>query len=180
VVDVRGTRVRLRPLNLADVEPLAAAADGDRGNLGPRGDEARERLRRQIERSPTLAGDGFVSLAVELDGELVGDVQARAPKHAWPPGVCEIGISLFAEARGQGVGREAVELFTGYLLDEGIERVQASTALDNVAMRGVLERLGFAFEGVLRDFAPAPEGGREDYALYAYTRRDRRRAPARG
>lgn len=174
MVDVRGTRVRLRPLTLADVEPLAAAADVDRGNLGTSGDERRERLRRQIERSPTLAGDGFLSLAVEIDGALVGDVQARAPKNAMPPGVCEIGISLFAEVRGQGVGREAVELFTGYLLDEGIERVQASTALDNVAMRGVLERLGFTFEGVLRDFAPDGDGGREDYALYAFTSRDRR------
>lgn len=174
MVDVRGTRVRLRTLTLADVEPLAAAADGDRGNLGPRQEDRRERLRRQIERSPTLGGDGFLALAVEVDGDLVGDVQARAPKNAMPPGVCEIGISLFLEARGRGVGREAVELFTGYLLDEGIERVQASTALDNVAMRRVLERLGFAFEGVLRDFAPAADGGRDDYALYAFTCRDRR------
>jgi RimJ/RimL family protein N-acetyltransferase len=174
VVDVRGTRVRLRPLTLGDVEPLAAAADGDRGNLGPGGDERRERLRRQIERSPTLGADGFLSLAVEVDDALVGDVQARAPKNAMPPGVCEIGISLFPEARGRGIGREAVALFTDYLLDEGIERVQASTALDNAAMRRVLEQLGFAFEGVLRDFAPAPGGGREDYALYAFTRRDRR------
>jgi RimJ/RimL family protein N-acetyltransferase len=174
VVEVRGTRVRLRPLTLADVEPLAAAADEDPGNLGPGGDDRRERLRRQIERSPTLVSEGFLALAVEVDGDLVGDVQARAPKNAMPPGVCEIGISLFADARGRGVGREAVELFTRYLLDEGIERVQASTALDNAAMRRVLERLGFAFEGVLRDFAPAAEGGREDYALYAFTRRDRR------
>jgi RimJ/RimL family protein N-acetyltransferase len=174
VVDVHGTRVRLRSLTLADVEPLVAGAERDRGNLGPRGDEARGRLRRQIERAPTLAGDGFVSLAVEVDGELVGDVQARAPKHAWPPGVCEIGISLFPEARGRGIGREAIEVFTAYLLDDGVERVQASTALGNAAMRRVLEHLGFGFEGVLRDFAPAPEGGREDYALYAYTRPDRR------
>jgi RimJ/RimL family protein N-acetyltransferase len=77
--------------------------------------------------------------------------------------------------RGRGIGREAVELFTDSLLDEGIERVQASTALDNASMRRVLEHLGFAFEGVLRDFAPGPEGGREDYALYSLTRRDRRR-----
>jgi RimJ/RimL family protein N-acetyltransferase len=38
-------------------------------------------------------------------------------------------------------------------------------------MRGVLERLGFACEGVMRAFMP--EGtGRTDHALYAVTKAD--------
>jgi RimJ/RimL family protein N-acetyltransferase len=36
-------------------------------------------------------------------------------------------------------------------------------------MRRVLDHLGFAFEGVLRSYAPAADGGREDYAMYART-----------
>jgi ribosomal-protein-alanine N-acetyltransferase len=172
MVDVAGTRVRLRSLTLADVDALVAAAESDPATFGSGGDERRERLRKQVERNPTLEDGGFLDLAVEADGRLVGDIQARAPKNGMPPGVCEIGISLFADARGRGFGREAVALFTDYLLREGLERVQSSTAVDNDAMRRVLERVGYTFEGVLRAFGPTADGGREDYAMYAVTRRD--------
>jgi RimJ/RimL family protein N-acetyltransferase len=172
VVELAGTRLRLRPLTHEDIEPLVAARDGDPSTFGPGGDDARERLRKQVERNLTLAADGFIELVVERDGEVIGDIQARAPKNGFPPGVCEIGITLFVHARGQGAGREAVELFTGHLFNEGVDRVQASTAVDNAAMRRVLERLGYTYEGVLRDYAPANDGGREDYAMYAMTRGD--------
>jgi RimJ/RimL family protein N-acetyltransferase len=170
--ELTGSSVRLRPLTREDIEPLVAAREGDSSTFGPSGEDARERLRKQVERNLTLAADGFSELVVERDGELIGDIQARAPKNGFPPGVCEIGITLFASARGQGAGREAVELFPGHLLDVGVDRVQASTAVDNAAMRRVLERLGYTYEGVLRDYAPADDGGREDYAMYAMTRRD--------
>ncbi len=179
MVDLAGTRVRLRSLTLDDVEPLAAAGEADRRSFGPGGEEARARLRKQIERSPTLEDGEFLDLAIEGDGRLVGDVQARRPARAWPAGVCEIGISLFPDARGQGFGRQAVTLFTDYLFGEGLARVQASTAVDNAAMRRVLEVVGYGFEGVLRSYGPTPDGGREDYAMYAATRADwpRRRQP---
>ena len=172
MVDIQGTNIRLRSPTLADVNALVAARDADPATFGPGGEEGRERLRKQVERSPTLDEGGFVELVVERDGELIGDIQARAPKNAFPPGVCEIGITLFTKARGRGSGREAVELFTDHLFREGLERVQASTAVDNLAMRRVLEHLGYVYEGVLRDFSPADDGSREDYAMYAATRRD--------
>jgi RimJ/RimL family protein N-acetyltransferase len=163
--------VRLRPFTLDDVEAMVAGHDGA-GSFGPTGGDLRARLRKQVERNSSLGDGGFLSLAVEADGLLVGDVQARAPKNAFPPGVCEIGITLFPDARGRGFGAEAVKLLTELLFSEGIERIQASTALDNVAMRRVLEQIGYGFEGVLRGFAPAAGDGREDYALYAATRGD--------
>jgi RimJ/RimL family protein N-acetyltransferase len=49
--------------------------------------------------------------------------------------------------------------------------VQASTAAGNTAMRRVLEKLGFVYEGTLRAFMPAAEG-RDDYVMYAVTRPD--------
>jgi RimJ/RimL family protein N-acetyltransferase len=176
VIDIAGNRVRLRSLTLDDVEPLAAAMEADATSFGPGGEEARARLRKQIERSPTLEDGEFLDVAVEVDGRLIGDVQARKPPRAWPAGVCEIGISLFADARGQGYGREAVTLFTDYLFGEGLERVQASTAVGNTAMRRVLELVGYGFEGVLRSYGPTPDGGREDYAMYAATREERPRS----
>jgi RimJ/RimL family protein N-acetyltransferase len=171
VVVLTGKRVLLRPPAVEDVEALVASRDEDSG-FGPAGEAAREQLLKQIERKPTLEDGGFLSLAIEADGVVVGDVQARAPKHGFPPGVCEIGITLVVAARGRGYGREAVELFTEHLLAHGWPRVQASTAVDNHAMRRVLERAGYDLEGVLRSFAPGDDGGREDYALYARFRTD--------
>ena len=150
--------VRLRPVALDDVPALAKDED----------DAAR--LRRRIERNPTLEDGGFWSVAIEADGELVGEIQARAPQHCFLPGVCEIGIELFEETRGRGIGREAVTLFAEQLFEQGLARVQASTAVSNVAMRRVLEALGWELEGILRDYGPADGGGREDYAMYAVTR----------
>lgn len=157
MTELDGTRVLLRALTPADADALAD------------GPEHRERLLQQLERRPTLEDGGFLGLAVEGDGLLVGDIQARAPKHAFPRGTCEIGITLFPGARSRGYGLEAVRLLTEHLLDAGWDRVQASTAVDNVAMRTVLERAGYEHEGVLRSYAPGDDG-REDYAMYAKTR----------
>jgi RimJ/RimL family protein N-acetyltransferase len=48
--------------------------------------------------------------------------------------------------------------------------VQATTDVDNVSMRRVLEALGFGFEGVLRGFMPDADGPPRDYAMYGVTR----------
>jgi RimJ/RimL family protein N-acetyltransferase len=56
--------------------------------------------------------------------------------------------------------------------EHGAHRVQASTDVRNTAMRTVLERLDFTFEGVMRGFMPTAGGGRADYALYGLTRED--------
>jgi RimJ/RimL family protein N-acetyltransferase len=161
---------------LDDIEARIANRESDGTSFAPAGDDLRARLRKEIERKPTLADGGFLSLAIESDGQLVGDVQARAPKNGFPPGVCEIGITLFPNARGKGIGRQAVAQITERLLDEGMDRVQASTSVDNAAMRRVLELVGYEFEGVLRSFGPT-ENGRENYAMYA-TVKDARRSAA--
>jgi RimJ/RimL family protein N-acetyltransferase len=133
---------------------------------------ARERMRRRIANSGRLVG-GWLDLAIDADGSLVGEIDARHPPRAMPPGVFELGIAFFdEEARGRGYGTEAIALLTAHLFAElGAERVQASTAVDNSAMRRVFEKLGFAKEGVMRSFMPAGES-RDDYVLYAVTRAD--------
>ncbi len=166
--------VTLRPLDEADIELLLAQpADGGMPGRLPTVAERRQRLERLVRRSGSFE-DGRLDLAVCSDGRLVGRVDVRRPEGAMPPGVVELGIGLFAEARGQRVGTRAVELLVDRLFGEPeIHRIQASTALDNAAMRTVLARVGFSFEGVMRAFMPAAGGGRDDYALYALTREDR-------
>jgi RimJ/RimL family protein N-acetyltransferase len=133
---------------------------------------ARERMRRRIANSGRLVG-GWLDLAIDAEGSLVGEIDARHPPRAMPPGVYELGIALFdEEVRGRGYGTEAIALLTAHLFAElGAERVQASTAVDNSAMRRVFEKLGFAKEGVMRSYMPAGES-RDDYVLYAVTRAD--------
>ena len=133
---------------------------------------ARERLER-LERSGERNG-WEIMFSVEADGRLVGDVQGRCPRLAMPPGVWELGIELWDEAdRGRGIGSETIALLSSYLFDdEDAIRVQATTDVDNVAMRRVLEALGFRFEGILRGFMLDPAGPPRDYAMYGVTRSD--------
>lgn len=62
-------------------------------------------------------------------------------------------------------------LSTHLFESEDAIRVQATTDVDNRAMRAVLEGLGFGLEGVLRGFMPSVEGPR-DTALYGLTKDD--------
>jgi ribosomal-protein-alanine N-acetyltransferase len=117
-------------------------------------------------------------LAIDASGDLVGEIQVRGgPAAALPPGVYELGIELYDDARrGRGIGSDAIAALSAYLFDhQGANRVQLSTDVDNEAMRTVAERAGFLFEGVMRSFFSPQEGEPpHDYALYGRTRDDHR------
>ena len=131
-------------------------------------DQRRERLR-------ASGGRYFTEIlfAAEAEGRLVGEVQARFNGNLIPPNVYEVGIEIFrTEDRGKGFGSGAIwELMRLLFDEEGAERVQGSTDVENPAMRGAFEALGFTFEGVMRGFMPSSEGQR-DYAMYGITRED--------
>ncbi len=93
--------------------------------------------------------DGMRSWAITL-GE-------AAPAIGWVtairrrPGVNEIGYILARDHWGSGIAHEAVARVIDLLFhDEGQRRVFADVDPDNVASRGLLERLGFKVEGHLR------------------------------
>jgi [ribosomal protein S5]-alanine N-acetyltransferase len=175
LVDLPGPLIRLRPFRADEVSaawrglmqqdeaahPRRARADA--------GAAPSEQFRRRLHRSGRL-WRGCLDLAVDCDGRLVGTVQARTrPTQTLPADVYEIGVVLYQPGdRGHGYGADAVELLTSWLFDAGkAERVQASTAVNNAAMRAVLERLGFQLEGVLRGYGPSSTGSRIDGAIYA-------------
>jgi len=178
VTRLRGERVVLRGLAPEEIEsvlPRVATAELVAGD-----EAAVARKRARLESSGERT-EWEIWLAVEVDGRLVGDVQGRCPDMAMPPGVWELGIELWDEAdRRRGLGREACALLTSHLFEvQGAIRVQATTDVDNVAMRRTLETLGFGYEGVLRGFMPQPEGDSRDYAMYAMTHEDHRTARER-
>jgi RimJ/RimL family protein N-acetyltransferase len=166
--------VVLRPFRANEVDELWARRQREivEGSLW--GPSSREQVAERVAYSgmwtDTPAGLLF---AVEADGALVGDIQARRSQGVLPAGVVEIGVGLYEAAdRGRGIGREAVAQLATRLFEAGeAHRVQLSTDVDNAAMRRVAELLGFGFEGVLRGFMPSAEGPR-DHAMYGMTETD--------
>ena len=169
-MEVRGARVVLRPLRMDELGTIAEAQARLYAFVEESAEAVERRLRKRIEHSGELM-DGWLDFGIEAEGRLVGDITARSPKNAFPPGVFELGVTLFQDDdRGKGYGREATELMTTHLFETAeAGRVQATTAIDNLAMRRVLEALGFEHEGTLQAFMPGADG-REDYAMYAVTR----------
>lgn len=171
MIRIHGEKVTLRPLGRDEIDVLV---NEYRRAVPPTGTRRANRraIRRRVERSGRLVR-GRLALAIEAEGRLVGDVDARSGSNAFPPGVFEIGVTVFAEQdRGKGYGMEATRLLVDHLFDaEEAARVQAATAERNEPMRAVLRRLGFAEEGVLRAYFPAA-GSRDDYVMYSLTRDD--------
>lgn len=166
-----GERVVVRPFRAEEIEGVLAL---DIRAAVPRYvTEAAKEARRERLRLSGTRTRWEILFAIEQGGRIVGEIQARYSDEVLPPGVYEIGIEIFEPGdRGKGYGREAVGLLVDHLFEqEGALRVQASTEIDNAAMRSVLERTGFAREGILRGFMPSPDGAR-DYALYAMTKDD--------
>ena len=62
-----------------------------------------------------------------------------------------IGIDLIPEGRGQGYGTEAQRLLADYLFAATeVNRVEASTDVENLPEQRSLEKAGFIREGVVR------------------------------
>jgi RimJ/RimL family protein N-acetyltransferase len=173
-IRLSGDRVELRPFSNGDVEVLWAEERLGRGPLSVDEErQLREQLERRCETSGTWHRGSSLILAIEARGTLVGELQLRRSDDVFPPGLFELGISLFRSVRGQGLGSETLRIVARYLFDEEhAGRIQLGTDVDNVAMRRAAEKAGFAFEGVMRGFWPAPEEDAHDYALYARTRAD--------
>jgi RimJ/RimL family protein N-acetyltransferase len=121
-------------------------------------------------------GELFGKLIVELDSAdgpvPIGDVSWHAVDHGPPPAsrCWNIGITLNPEWRGQGHGTRAQRLLADYLFETTlVQRVEASTDVENTAERRALERAGFTFEGVLRQ-AQFRGGAWHDMALYSLVR----------
>jgi RimJ/RimL family protein N-acetyltransferase len=169
--------VTLRPFVPDDFVLLWAEETRDRGSFeapwAVDDEQAKARVKARVEHSGSWRDERVLDLAVEVDGRLVGDIQARRDPSYEPPGLFDLGIGLFRDHRARGVGTRVVALITAFLFDEEqAVRVSLSTDVDNMAMRRVAEKTGFAFEGIMRGFWRVPDGPARDYALYGRTRAD--------
>ena len=164
-VEISGPRLLLRALRGSEIdEEWQAMVEAGPLVVAELPDESAFRAR--LARSGDLV-DGRIDLAIELDGRLIGRIQTFVPPgRLLPPGTFDVGIGLREHARGQGHGREALDLFTGWLFGHAAaEVVEGSTDPANAAMRAVFQRAGWTFAG------PVTEVGRE-WDQYQITRDD--------
>jgi RimJ/RimL family protein N-acetyltransferase len=118
-------------------------------------------------------------LLVELTDALghrgvAGSVSWHCETYGPNPGsqAWNIGIGLAEAARGHGVGVVAQRLLARWLLDTTpVDRIEASTDVENLAEQKALERAGFTREGVLRS-AQRRADGRHDLYSYSLLRTD--------
>lgn len=171
---VHGRLVRLRDCTLADADTLdewSASRDGGFNDLGPRDPAPREALA-----NGPIRNDGNGTLIVEpLDsGQPIGTVSWHAVNYGPGPRsiVWNMGIDLIPEGRGRGYGTEAQRLLADYLFaTTGVNRVEASTDVENMAEQRSLEKAGFQREGIVRG-AQFRAGTHHDLVVFARLRND--------
>lgn len=152
---LEGTRVRLRPVRDDDVDGLFAIFSDprvmrywSRPAMVVRDEAAAyaARMRNGFDQREALAW----IVADRADDRCVGqttlyDIRAKHFR-------CEVGYALRADAWGRGLAKESVGLALDWAFGRlGLNRVAADVSPGNEASTGLLTRLGFRFEGTLRE-----------------------------
>jgi ribosomal-protein-alanine N-acetyltransferase len=108
----------------------------------------------------------FVVIAKSAPSRVAGVVSFTNIAYA-PFFSCEIGFAVDEAHEGTGVMREALQLAIDDLFKRrGMHRVSAEYAATNVRSQGLLARLGFRQEGVLRSYMRV-DGRWEDFTIAA-------------
>ena len=169
-------RVRLRDVVLADADLIDSwESPAIRGEFNDFGEPPGPMPREVLAVGP-LRNDHNGMLVVELiaDRSAIGTVGwhrvmngPNAESAAW-----NIGISLIPEARGKGYGTEAQRQVAAYLFETTrVNRVEASTDVENLPEQRSLEKAGFRREGVQRG-AQFRAGAFHDLIVYSRLRDD--------
>jgi RimJ/RimL family protein N-acetyltransferase len=121
-----------------------------------------------------LIGETDGTLAIDVDGNVIGDVQWHAVQYGPPPmsNAFNIGIQILPEYQGHGHGTSAqIELPRYLFATYPVNRIEASTDVTNRAEQRALEKAGFTREGILRG-SQWRDGQWHDMVLYSRLRSD--------
>lgn len=118
--------------------------------------------------------DSLEMLIVErATGRLLGN--AGLPRLSWRVRSFEIGYWLRTSAEGHGYMREAVQLLTRVAFQRlGANRVEIRIDPSNERSLNVAKRLGFVFEGTLRNIGLDAHGRLLDRSVFSLTPEDYR------
>jgi aminoglycoside 6'-N-acetyltransferase len=145
---LRGPRLRLRAVEPGDLAALTAirAEPGVREWWGePQPDDL----------EPPADGD---LLAIDVDGAVAGAIQYEEVSD---PQYRSAGIDLFLGAawQGRGLGREAVGVLVGHLIESrGHHRLTIDPAADNTRAIAAYAKLGFRPVGRMRAYQRMTDG----------------------
>lgn len=174
-----GARIVLRPLADADVAAVHAAIGESREHLQPwmpwydkhqTPDDTREYVRSR--QAQYLSRESF-EFGVFLRGDetFLGGTGLHVTD--WTIPAFEIGYWLRPRAEGHGYVSEATRLLSAFAFDGlGAQRVVIRCDARNARSKGVPERLGYVFEGRLRNEMRDPAGVLRDTLVYAMTPAD--------
>jgi len=151
---LHGERVRLRPLRPEDDADLLRVFSDDahlrywsHGALD--GLDAARRYREEIEAAVRDGASGKWAIADASD-RLIGTVSLYAWRQQNRRG--EIGYALSPDHAGRGLAREAVRTLLRFAFETlDLHRIEADVDPENGGSIRLLERLGFRYEGRLRE-----------------------------
>ncbi len=145
----------LRPVEEGDLEVLGRI-DTDPAMSEPfewRGFRDPQARRRRWETDGYLGRDDSLLIVALPDGAVAGIVIWRRVGGSGPPEACfEIGILLFPDHRGKGLGTAAQRLLADHLFSTTLaNRLEATTEADNLVEQRALQNAGFVREALLRE-----------------------------
>jgi len=156
---LRGERVTLRPITVADIPRLAEiAAEPEVAHwwLGLTEDALREKARPE---------EDAMVLVIEEGGEVVGLVEAGEENE---PDYRHASIDIFVTAarRGQGLGADAIRTLARHLFEaRGHHRITIDPAATNERAIRVYESVGFKRVGIMRNYERGVDGEWHDGLL---------------
>jgi len=148
MADVTTPRMQLHAIDVAEGERIVSRSAGPDdawaddfpfdGDVGAVGGFLRATARG--EQRPF----GFYRITRLADGRAIGGIGFKGQPE---DGCVEIGYGLVPSARGNGYAAEAVVALLAIAKDNGLSRVIADTARDNIASQRALIRAGFRLVG---------------------------------
>lgn len=176
VLPFAGRLVRLRDVTLADADMLDEWYDQREPDSFNDLGQARKELPRDVLAAGPLRDDRRGTLIAERleDGAPVGLLSWHVMGYGPNPGsqCFNIGIEVLPWARGRGYGTEAQRLLADWLFAASdVNRVEASTDIENLPEQRALEKAGFVREGTARG-SQFRAGRHHDLIVYSRLRAD--------
>jgi [ribosomal protein S5]-alanine N-acetyltransferase len=168
-VKIEGPRVILRDFEPADLDPsMAVVGDPEvtvflSFDVRAKDEQARL-LAKDIERARAAPRpDYYLAIAARHTDTLIGFIRVSLDQHHRG----EIGYALRKDRWRQGYTTEAASLMLDFAFTTlDLHRVQAACGPENAASQVVLDRLGFSYEGRMRDHV-FTNGDWRDSLLYS-------------
>ena len=157
---LRGAMVSLRPAMSDDIPALARIRATPEVYRWWRGEPDMV-----SEVAADLADSEASTLAVELDGRVIGAIQWSAELE---PDYRHAGIDIYLDpsVHGRGAGSDAIRTLARHLIvDEGFHRLVIDPAADNAAAIRCYSKVGFKPVGIMRKYERGSDGTWHDGLL---------------